>query len=257
MSNDGNSSLGFWGAPTSTIDWCEANYLVTFYIAEFFNSTTSFFLVFAGLLPLLLHTHLWHVLERRFAIAFVSVAIVGLGSVAFHGTLLFHHQLYSLLEHYQEKPVYGPILPIGLACYASVATWATSQHGGNTQWFSFHTMFAACEFSALFLIVKFFRGLDDSESTLKQLMRRGFMSYVVAIIVWLSDLNFCGWLQQLPGYNYWNLHAFGWHLFTSCGLYAMMLGLWYHRLRCVLGVKVKLSCTSAGIPVMLSEEKSS
>ena len=26
---------GYWGKPTSTIDWCEANYEVSFYIAEF------------------------------------------------------------------------------------------------------------------------------------------------------------------------------------------------------------------------------
>lgn len=26
--------LGFWGVPTSTIDWCENNYEVNFYVAE-------------------------------------------------------------------------------------------------------------------------------------------------------------------------------------------------------------------------------
>jgi len=26
---------GFWGKPTATIDWCEANYEVTYFIAEF------------------------------------------------------------------------------------------------------------------------------------------------------------------------------------------------------------------------------
>lgn len=26
---------GFWGIPTATIDWCEDNYSVTTYIAEF------------------------------------------------------------------------------------------------------------------------------------------------------------------------------------------------------------------------------
>lgn len=26
---------GFWGAPTSTIDWCESNYQVSHYLAEF------------------------------------------------------------------------------------------------------------------------------------------------------------------------------------------------------------------------------
>ncbi|KAB0370882.1 hypothetical protein FD755_017291 [Muntiacus reevesi] len=27
---------GYWGPTTSTLDWCEENYAVTWYIAEFF-----------------------------------------------------------------------------------------------------------------------------------------------------------------------------------------------------------------------------
>jgi len=26
---------GRWGQPTSTLDWCEENYLVTYHVAEF------------------------------------------------------------------------------------------------------------------------------------------------------------------------------------------------------------------------------
>ena len=26
---------GYWGVPTATLDWCEANYDVTYYVAEF------------------------------------------------------------------------------------------------------------------------------------------------------------------------------------------------------------------------------
>ena len=27
--------VGVWGKPTSTLDWCEENYVVTAYVAEF------------------------------------------------------------------------------------------------------------------------------------------------------------------------------------------------------------------------------
>ena len=27
--------LGYWGKPTSTLDFCEENYIVNFYMAEF------------------------------------------------------------------------------------------------------------------------------------------------------------------------------------------------------------------------------
>mmetsp|Transcript_125574 Transcript_125574/g.268017 ORF Transcript_125574/g.268017 Transcript_125574/m.268017 type:complete len:265 (+) Transcript_125574:63-857(+) len=247
---------GYWGAPTATIDWCESNYTVTPWLAEFFNSTSSFFIVAAGFLPLALHRDLWGRVEPRFALVFASVCVVGLGSVAFHGTLLFRHQmldevpmlwtvvviLYTLLEQYQRKPRYGVALPLGLAAYAALGSCATSQQGGNAQWFSFHTFFAGCELPCLFLVYRFFSGLDQSEMKLRSVLRKGFVAYLLAIIVWLSDLNFCGALQRLPGYDFWNLHAFGWHLLTSYGLYSMILGMWYHRLRCVLGEKVSLNC---------------
>ena len=38
-------AFGFWGEPTSTLDWCEENYVVTKYVAEF----CKFFPVFLGL----------------------------------------------------------------------------------------------------------------------------------------------------------------------------------------------------------------
>jgi len=32
---------GFWGKPTATIDWCEANYEVTYFVAEFCELSAS------------------------------------------------------------------------------------------------------------------------------------------------------------------------------------------------------------------------
>ncbi|KRX08754.1 hypothetical protein PPERSA_08065 [Pseudocohnilembus persalinus] len=46
----------FWGQPTSTMDWCEANYEYSFYIAEFWNTLSNLFIMLFGLLGLLLAT---------------------------------------------------------------------------------------------------------------------------------------------------------------------------------------------------------
>jgi len=35
---------GYWGAPSATIDWCEDNYAVTRFIAEFCKYTTLCFI---------------------------------------------------------------------------------------------------------------------------------------------------------------------------------------------------------------------
>lgn len=148
--------------------------------------------------------------------------------------------LFILFEQPHRTPCYCPALPLGLAVYAAVATYATSMQGGSAQWFSFHTFFAGAEFLALYKVMNFFRGLNVSQETLCHVMKRGFAAYLGAIVVWLTDLNLCKWLQTLPAYDCWNLHACGWYGLVSYGLFSMMIGVLYDRLQCVLGVNVIL-----------------
>ncbi len=36
-------NVGVWGIPTSTLDWCEENYVVTKYVAEFCKYSVNVF----------------------------------------------------------------------------------------------------------------------------------------------------------------------------------------------------------------------
>lgn len=81
---------GFWtgkGSP-SVVDWCEPNYVVTPYVAEFWNSLSSLLMVALGLWGLRWWWTHRDVVTRRFAWCFVGLLVVGAGSAAFHGTLL-------------------------------------------------------------------------------------------------------------------------------------------------------------------------
>ena len=83
-------STGYWGAATAVHQFCEPKYATSPYVAEFYNSLSSFIYVFAAIYalskpaarrdPMILFTGL-------------SLAVIGLGSVAFHGTMLFEFEL--------------------------------------------------------------------------------------------------------------------------------------------------------------------
>lgn len=81
---------GYWdqyGAP-SIVDWCEPNYAVSPYVAEWWNTLSSVPMGFVGFLGMWLCWSNRHWLEPRFLVNFVAFGVVGWGSTAFHGTLL-------------------------------------------------------------------------------------------------------------------------------------------------------------------------
>lgn len=100
------------------VDWCEANYAVTPHVAEWWNTVTSLAMVAMGLLGA------WRVRghETRFGVGMVGLAAIGLGSAAFHGTLLRFAQAADEL----------PMLWVGLACIWTLADRARGPGEGRT-----------------------------------------------------------------------------------------------------------------------------
>ena len=82
-------TAGYWvgrGAAAS-VDWCEPNYAHSHYVAEWWNTLSSLPLVLLGVYGVVRALALPRT-PGRFALAFASMAVVGVGSTAFHGTLL-------------------------------------------------------------------------------------------------------------------------------------------------------------------------
>ena len=80
---------GYWGVKTMNVKppWCEADYHVTHYVAEFWNTMTSLSIIVWGFFGIWLHHRSSYGMEPRFWASFAALMSVGIGSVLFHMTL--------------------------------------------------------------------------------------------------------------------------------------------------------------------------
>eukprot|EP00126_Sphaerothecum_destruens_P014836 Sdes_comp8494_c0_seq1m89 len=84
------ASVGFWGAPTSNVNWCEKDYYHTFYIAEFWNTASGIAMACMAILGIV---SLGKMLDKQTRYSYWLFFSVGIGSAAFHGTLLYSAQM--------------------------------------------------------------------------------------------------------------------------------------------------------------------
>jgi dihydroceramidase len=87
------NASGFWGPPhTSSIDFCEENYAVTPFVAEFHNTWSSIPIAFVGLFGYLYANP---TKEVRFSVMYLVFFVIGLGSVMLHATLMKFPQSFD------------------------------------------------------------------------------------------------------------------------------------------------------------------
>ncbi|HZH02955.1 MAG TPA: ceramidase [Myxococcaceae bacterium] len=222
---------GYWGPPTSSVDWCERNYEYTPYVSELFNTGSSLAMVLVGVAGILLHRR---VLERRFLWAFALVALVGLGSVAFHATLRFELQMldelpmlylvllmvYVLLED-QRTPRFGRWFPMTLVAYGAFLTVLASLTRGRFQFWTFQLSFGSLELFSLARVYGLHRRSRSQPQ--RRLFRWGIASYALAVVLWFIDIRFCQALTPNPQF-----HAV-WHVLVSFGFYALVLVIAHDR----------------------------
>ncbi len=198
-------------------------------------------MVAAGALGMLLHRN---VLDRWTRSAFALLCLVGLGSIAFHGTLKFEFQmldelpmlyLVTLMAYLLAEPGpgrrFGLWLPVVLVGYALLATLSAVVMRGQLQFFAFQGSFGLLELMCLGRVYRLSR--DPANAPVRRLFRLGIACYGGAILLWFMDLRLCDLLNvRLAAFGLPNpqLHAW-WHVLVSCGFYLLLLVVGYDRIR--------------------------
>ncbi|KAF9954361.1 Alkaline ceramidase 3 [Mortierella alpina] len=254
-------SPGFWGHPTAS-DWCESNYDKSHYIAEFFNSLSSLSMILVGLAGMYLHSSF----EKRFLLTFGSIVIVGIGSIAFHGTLLFPLQMldevpmvYSILSLayccVENKPYrrYGVWFPISIALYGLLTTLIMLFAGPDNHLLEFIVFQSSFTFMVLIVmshIIKIYGNLRDT--SIKRLWATTGIMGVVAYAYWNIDFRMCGFVQNLP-FGIWNpqFHAW-WHVGASLCSYMVCLLVCYDRAQ-NLGRDPKIEWKAGLLPYVVAQ----
>ncbi|KAI8360195.1 alkaline phytoceramidase family protein [Mortierella sp. GBAus27b] len=231
--------IGYWGPPTSSVDWCESNYDISFYVAEFFNSLSSVSMIVVGLLGVYLHSSF----EKRFLLTFGSIAVVGLGSIAFHGTLLFPLQMldevpmvYSILSLayccIEDRPYrrHGTWFPVSIALYGVLTTLVMMFAGPENHLLEFVVFQSSFTFMVLVVmshIVKIYGSIQDM--AIRKMWQTCGGLALGAYLLWNIDFRLCHVVQNMP-LGLWNpqLHAI-WHVGASMSSYLVTFLICYHR----------------------------
>jgi dihydroceramidase len=226
----------FWDPVTSTIDWCEENYAVTPYIAEFWNTISNLAYIILGLYGL--HQSWNH--EKRFKVTFLCLILVGVGSIFFHATLKWEGQLsdeiamlmatlstlYLLLSTKNIGSVRRYILIGGLFLIFVVFViiyiflqWALLFQVG---WVSL----------VIVVVYRFMKLIQQMEIAVQRYYRIITIIFVLAAMMWLIEQLTC---TSFPIVKLLKLHALFWHIGTAIGAYAVMIGCLYCRVKYLMG----------------------
>jgi len=251
---DPSNQPGYWGHRTSAVDWCESNYTWNYYVAEFFNTITSlpaFFLALHGLYLAYKYGY-----NKRFFVMNLMMGMVGLGSAAFHGTLLYTGQildelpmvyaslsfLYAILEMdgNEKGPVYKYSAPI-LISYCTVFT------GVYLYLPDFFIFFLVGYIVGILTLVYRASLLYRRPTTLFH--QKFFIVLSTGLYIggwlffWIPEILFCDKLQAL------NFHSL-WHVTSTLGAFFFVLFATYQR-ELNRGRKPQLNYNSImGIPLL-------
>ncbi|GFZ45335.1 hypothetical protein JCM24511_03061 [Saitozyma sp. JCM 24511] len=250
----GQISSGYWGNHTGTIDWCELNYTHSPLIAEFYNTLTNLPVILLGVYGAL-NTASSGV-QWRFALLYLGLSLIGIGSFGFHASLRWEWQLmdelpmiyvvsyaaYLVLDTLPSfKPrfgIWGPLVLLSWDVFVTLSYICLPNPIYHQVAFAF--ILLSCILRNVFLL----RGLPPraahpARSMITRYMIMGILTFAAGFAIWNVDNIFCEHLRRarvplgpwgflLQGHGYW-------HLMTGVGSF------WIFTASIYLQLAVKVS----------------
>ncbi|KNG87618.1 alkaline phytoceramidase [Aspergillus nomiae NRRL 13137] len=227
----------FWGMQTAKSNFCEQDYAVTRYIAEFVNSLTNLVYIFYAIYGLRkLRQKSNHDVFR--AIPYWGLMAVGICSAAFHISLKYHTQMLDDLSMlFTTTPVLHQVLTVNAtrrnSLMIAILLWSSLLslvvYHVRTDELLLHSL----SFAAMVIVIGIRTMQLINAQTLpgsaarKQIwgmVRFGAVIFNLGFYLWLIDTWICAFLRStrarigLPLAFLLELHGW-WHIFTGIGAY--------------------------------------
>ncbi|KAL2870528.1 ceramidase [Aspergillus lucknowensis] len=226
----------FWGPQTSYLNFCEEDYVITRYVAEFINTLSSGVFCLFGLYGL---TQLRKKQQASISRAIPYLGLIGVGvcSAGYHMTLKYHTQmsdelsmhllttplLYRILT-FQTSPEYTKRVGAILFTLFSIVMVV---HMVMDEFLLHATTFGL---AVLLITTRTMKtiSLQISDSSVRMrirwISRFGLFCFVFGYVVWLIDTWACSHLTEIrrtvgiPAAFFFELHGW-WHVLTAIGGY--------------------------------------
>ncbi|KAI6085942.1 ceramidase [Hypoxylon rubiginosum] len=233
---DTHALNGAWSPPTSRANFCEEDYALSFYLAEFINSVSNIAYVYLAL------RYMYGPGSRGIFAPrwdFMSISLLGLGI----GSFLFHASLRYLLEFADEFSMLGltwSMLQVSLTARQS-PTKARLISIGLAIFFTVFAVFYVQSPLIIYQVFAFAGGIllvilrgsylfhwvqpafpKAKSRDWNARMWKGIATCLVGYVLWNIDLQYCAELRSirhqlgLPWALVFELHGW-WHVLTAIG----------------------------------------
>ena len=193
----------FWGTPDVSVSFCENKYIVSDYIAEYYNTMSALSYVIVGLL----------FYKTKLQKLSKIIILLGLGTALLHSTLRFYGQWIDelsmlILSFYIIKEIRQ--MRFGITTSELYLLLLIFPYFLFERYFSyFFVVFSSLQIYTYTISRK---NYDECTRQVYYLIKAYLIVLILSSICWLGDQLFCDYVQ-----NY-QLHAV-WHVGTSLALF--------------------------------------